>query len=141
MYGSCRCGNVELHWQLVDHSLVPRCCQCEYCATRELAWVSKSGTRLRSTVRRSAFYRTVTHGTQTARFHECTYCDTPVFASSEVEGDHYAVVNAACVQAPEIFMPARSISFTDETLAQRQKRRKSNWCLFDGLQFLDTGNQ
>jgi hypothetical protein len=64
-----------------------------------------------------------------------------VFASSEVEGDHYAVVNAACVQAQDAFMPGRSISFTDETLAQRQDRRKANWCMFDGLEIMDTGRE
>ncbi|MEP0200641.1 MAG: hypothetical protein ABJ084_14770 [Halioglobus sp.] len=101
--------------------------------------MSKSGTRLRCVVRRSAFYRTVTHGTQTAQFHECTFCDMPVLASSEVEGDHYAVVNAACMQAAGAFMPGRSISFADETLTQRQDRRKANWCMFDDLQIMDTG--
>jgi len=139
--GSCRCGNIELHWQLVDRSLVPRCCQCEYCVGKALAWVSKSGTRLRCAVHRSAFHRTVTHGTQTARFHECTYCDMPVFASSEVDGDHYAVVNAACMQTQEAFVSGRPISFADETLAQRETRRKANWCMFDGLQFMDAGKQ
>ena len=139
MYGRCHCGNVELHWQLVDHSLVPRCCQCDYCSTRALAWVSKSGTRLRATVHRSALYRTVTHGTQTAQFHECTYCDTTVLASSEVDGDDYAVVNALCVQTPKGFVPGRAVSFSNETLAHRQSRRKANWCIFDGLEVLNTG--
>jgi len=62
-----------------------------------------------------------------------------VLASSEVDGDDYAVVNALCVQTPKGFVPGRSIVFSGETLAQRQARRKANWCMFDGLQVLDTG--
>ena len=141
MYGSCNCGNVELHWQSVDCSLVPRNCQCGYCATRKIAWVSKSGTRLRCTVRRGSLYRSVAHGTQTARFHECTYCDTTVLASSEVDGDNYAVINANCMRPPKEFMPGRSVSFSGETLARRQSRRKANWCVFEGLQIMETGKQ
>lgn len=39
--GRCSCGNLSVHWQTVDYSVVPRACQCDYCRAHDAAWVAK----------------------------------------------------------------------------------------------------
>lgn len=100
MKGACPCRNIELHWQLVDLSLVPRKCDCAYCSAHGVSWVSKSGTRLRATVHNPGYYSVTRQGMGMASFHECTHCRMPVFASASIAGEDYAVVNAACLSNP-----------------------------------------
>jgi hypothetical protein len=128
MKGACACGNIELHWQLVDLSLVPRACDCDYCSGHGISWVSKSGTRLRAVVHNPLYYRIVQQGSGTADFHECTHCRMPVFASARIDGQDYAVVNAGCLANPQGFGEALPVSFTDESTDQRAQRRARNWC-------------
>ena len=127
MKGACPCRNIELHWQLVDMSLVPRRCDCDYCSDLGVSWVSKSGTRLRATVHNPAYYKVTHHGTGMASFHECTHCQLPVFASASVDGEDYAVVNAACLANPRGFADPVPASFGHESLEERCKRWQRNW--------------
>ncbi len=128
MRGHCRCRNITLDWQLVDHSLVPRRCSCSFCCARDLCWVSKQGTRLRVTINNPRYHELLRQGTETAEFHRCTHCDEVVLASSEIDGDLYAVINAATLNNPSGFAEPVSADFDGEDVGDRLERRRRNWC-------------
>ncbi|MCX2975128.1 hypothetical protein EYC87_16210 [Halieaceae bacterium IMCC8485] len=133
MKGACGCGNIELHWQLVDLSLVPRACACDYCSGYGANWVSKSGTRVRAVIHNPLYYSVVRQGSETAEFHECMRCQLPVFASATVDEQDYAVINASCVANPRGFGDPVPAFFGAESVEQRAQRRMHNWCLLTQL--------
>lgn len=79
------------------------------------------------------YYRVVRQGSQTAEFHECSRCQSPVFASATVDGQDYAVVNAGCLASSQSFGDSVPASFADESADQRAQRRARNWCLLTRL--------
>jgi len=128
MKGHCRCRNISLDWQTVDQSLVPRRCGCSFCLARDLTWVSKAGTRLRVTVNNPRYHELLRQGTETAEFHRCSYCDQVVFASSEINGDLFAVISAASLHNPAGFAEPVLADFDGEPVGDRLDRRRRNWC-------------
>ena len=128
MRGRCECGNIEVDWQVVDYSLAPRACQCDYCRERGAAWVSKSGSRFTATVHRPEQHRVATHGSGRARFHECTHCGQPVFVTAEIDGDLYGVLNAGCLRNPQGFPLPVEMDFSGQDPDQKRERWQRNWC-------------
>lgn len=132
MEGRCHCGNITLNWQPELPLAAPRACQCDYCRQRQAAYVSDSRTGFLVYIQHRDRHKIVTHGTQTAEFHECSACDRLVFVSSLIEDEHYGVINIRCLKAEDIGEkscdPAVVVSFADEELAARLARRKNNWC-------------
>ena len=126
--GQCECGNIQLHWQTVDLSLVPRACGCEYCAEHGAHWVSKHGTRFTAMINRPEQHRTVTHGSRSARFHECTHCNQPVFISADLQGEVFGVLNASCLSNPAGFAKPVAADFSSQNAEQKQERWRRNWC-------------
>jgi hypothetical protein len=126
--GHCRCRNIALDWQTVDHSLVPRRCGCSFCRARGLCWVSKRGTRLRVIINNPRYHELLRQGTETAEFHRCTHCDQVVLATSEIDGDIYAVISAVALDNPAGFAEAVCADFDGEAVGDRLNRRRLNWC-------------
>ena len=128
MYGCCPCKNIEIHWQLVDLSLVPRACQCSYCLSRHSACVSKAGTHFSVTIHNEAYHRVRTNGFETAQFHECSVCDRLVFVTSEIEKVLYGAISVYCLHNKQGFAEPVNVSFAGESLTERLARRQQNWC-------------
>ena len=128
MFGSCHCKNIEIRWQIIDFSLVPRACQCEYCRSRSAAWVSKSGSRFVASIRNGDLHRVVTHGSGNAHFHECTHCGDPVFVTAEIDGELYGVLNANCLYNPQGFGTPVATDFGSQSPGEKLERWRSNWC-------------
>jgi hypothetical protein len=128
MYGSCCCRNIEIRWQVIDLSLVPRACQCEYCRASKAAWVSKSGSRFKATIRKRELHRETTQGCGLARFHECSSCGDVVFVTAAIDGELYGALNASCMHNPQGFGPAISTEFGKQDSEQKVARWRSNWC-------------
>lgn len=126
--GGCRCGNITVSWQTRDYSVVPRACQCDYCASRSASYVSKSGTRFEVLIRQGSQHRCVHHGSRSASFHECGHCNELVFVSAELDGTCYGVLNSHCLNNSLGFSPSRATHFSDQTAEQMQERWRRNWC-------------
>lgn len=128
MYGSCKCKNIEVQWQTIDHSLVPRACQCSYCMSKGAAYVSKSGSKVEATIHDSNSYGKVQHGSKNAIFHECTNCGDVVFVSVEIDGEMYGAINANCLTNKMGFSNPLLTNFSGESGAEKRKRWRENWC-------------
>ena len=128
MYGSCKCKNIEIHWQLIDLSLVPRACQCSYCVSKGAVYVSKSRSRFEALIHDDACYARVQHGSKSATFHECTNCDVVVFVTVVIDGEVYGALNANCLINKIGFSTPVPTDFSAESGAHKQERWRQNWC-------------
>ena len=126
--GSCSCNNMRVNWHTLDHSLVPRACQCAYCLSRSAAYVSKSGTRFEVFIGNSDLHRTSRQGSNSAVFHECAYCNELVFVTASIENDQYGALNANCLNNTFGFGPARPVDYGGQSAQQKLDRWKLNWC-------------
>ena len=126
--GSCSCNNMRVNWHTLDHSLVPRACQCVYCLSRSAAYVSKSGTRFEVFIGNSDLHRTSRQGSNSAVFHECAYCNELVFVTASIESDQYGALNANCLNNTFGFGPARPVDYGGQSAQQKLDRWKLNWC-------------
>lgn len=126
--GGCSCNNIEITWHTVDHSLVPRACQCDYCLSKAAAYVTKSGTRFDVLIRSEKFHKKVQHGSNSAVFHECTNCNQVIFVTSEIEGELYGALNAIHLNSKQGFSASVKANFSSQTAEQKRERWRQNWC-------------
>ena len=126
--GSCRCNNIEVLWHTVDYSIVPRACQCEYCLAKGAAYVCKSGTAVEVCIHKEQLHRISTHGSKTARFHECGHCGDVVFVTADIDGDFYGVLNALCMKNTLGFPAPVKTDFRGHSAEQKRERWRQNWC-------------
>ncbi len=126
--GGCSCKNIEIVWHTVDHSLMPRACQCDYCLPKGAAYVSKSGTRVEVTIRSEQLHNEVRHGSENAVFHECTQCDQVVFVTAKFEGEVYGVLNANHLNNKFGFADPVERNFSSQTPEEKRDRWRENWC-------------
>lgn len=128
LQGSCGCGNITLSWDADGTILIPRACQCSYCAARRAAWVSQRSTAFHVTIHRPENHRTITQGSRIARFHECTCCKTTVFATALLERESYGILNARCLQQYSRLAAPVTTDFSAQDPERKQSRWRRNWC-------------
>ena len=126
--GGCRCNNIRITWHTVDHSVVPRACQCDYCLSKGVAYVSKSGTRFDVSVRSEALHKKVQHGSNSAVFHECANCCQLIFVTAEIDGELYGALNANHLNNKMGFSSPVETDFSSCTAQQKKERWRQNWC-------------
>lgn len=128
MRGSCDCNNIEIIWHVIDYSLVPRACQCDYCVTKSAAYVSKSATKFEAIIRNNNLHKTVQQGSNSAVFHECANCDQVIFVTIEIDGELYGALNANHLNNKLGFSTPVKTNFSSQTAQQKQERWRQNWC-------------
>jgi hypothetical protein len=127
IYGSCKCGNIQIDWDVDDFVRAPRACQCDYCVSKNASYLSEPDSALSVAIHNPELHRVIRHGTNTAEFHECSACNTLVFVSSIIDGAIYGVVNSQCLDNIELELPIK-MEFTEESAQERLARRCRNWC-------------
>ena len=128
MHGSCKCNNIVVQWQTVDYTVVPRRCRCEYCKTKNAAYVSKSGSRFSMEIHKDSFYRVMTHGSLLAKFHECLNCAELVCVTADIDGEIYGALNSNCMQNKLGFPRAIEFDFSNQSAEEKVERWRRNWC-------------
>jgi len=128
MYGSCKCKNIKVQWQVIDLTLVPRACQCSYCISKGAAYVSKSGSKFEVTIHDDNSYGKVRQGSGSAIFHECTNCEVVVFVTAKIGSEVYGALNANCLVNKMGFSTPIATDFSTESGAEKRKRWRQNWC-------------
>ena len=128
MRGSCECNNIEVKWQIVDLSLVPRACQCDYCAMKSAAYVTKAGTRFEVTIHNRVLHKMVQHGSGSAIFHECGHCGQIIFITAQIDGELYGALNANYLDNKMGFPAPIEINFSDQSAEQKRDRWRQTWC-------------
>lgn len=128
MRGNCSCKDIQITWQLVDHSLVPRACQCNYCISKSAAYVSKSGSRFEVLISNHKQHNIIQHGSNSADFHECGNCGQVAFVTAEIDGELYGALNANLLHNNFGFAEAVKANFSNQSAEQKMERWQKNWC-------------
>ena len=126
--GSCECNNIKVIWHTIDHSLVPRACQCEYCSSKDAAYVTKSGTKFEAIIQNENLHKQVQHGSRSAVFHECANCGQVIFVTSEIDGELYGALNARHLTNKFGFAEPVELNYSYQSLEQKRDRWRQNWC-------------
>lgn len=128
--GKCHCGNITytLEWLGDAREIPARACSCSFCIKHGGVWTSHPGSNLVVTVRDAAWVSKYAFGTRTATFHVCSRCGTVPFASCEIDGRLYAVVNVNTFENVEpAWLRRAEANVEGEDLESRIARRRSRW--------------
>ncbi|WP_156820732.1 hypothetical protein [Dasania marina] len=126
--GSCNCHNISYIWHKPDDTIIPRACQCHYCLSKGAAYATQTNTRLTVSINNSALHSVVQHGSNSAHFHECSYCDQVVFVTAEIAGRLYGAVNAMLITQKAYLAQPVKLDFSAQTPQQKQQRWQQSWC-------------
>jgi len=120
MIAYCNCKNLKITWDLRDLSITPRACQCDYCLSHDIQWLSKPG---------STSYETNKTGTRSAVFHKCSYCQTVIASTATINNRHYGAVNRNCLIEKHRFPKPKPVTIdNDQTARDRKTIWQQNWC-------------
>ena len=128
--GKCHCGNIsyELTWPTEGAQIPVRACSCSFCTKHGGTYTSHPEAALRGTLHDQARVTRYSFGTRTAEFYICDGCGVVPFATSEIEGNLYAVVNVNCFEGIEPERLVRAVAdFEGETTDSRLARRTRTW--------------
>jgi hypothetical protein len=128
MKGSCSCNNIEITWHVIDRSLIPRACQCDYCISKSAAYVSKSGTRFEVGIHSRRLHKTIRQSSNSAVFHECANCKQLVFVTWEKADEVFGALNSIHLTNTHGFSPPLKVDFSSQTPQEKQDRWQQNWC-------------
>lgn len=126
--GHCDCNNISIRWHCIDHSLVPRACQCDYCSSHRAAYVSKSASRVEINIQQPQYHRSIQHGSHSAVFHECSHCRQVVFVTADIDGVLYGALNARLLDNKISYTSPVATDFSEHSGEQKRQRWSKNWC-------------
>ena len=128
--GSCHCGNIRyvFRWPGEGSEMSVRSCSCTFCTKHGGTYTSHRDAELEADIDREALVSRYRFGTGTAEFYVCSRCGAVPFATSEIRGRLYAVVNVRTLDGvdPDAF-PRVITDFDGETVEDRLERRSCTW--------------
>ena len=128
--GSCHCGNIryEVTWPFEGTEIPARACGCEFCTKHRGTYTSHPRATLKAVIGSEAPISRYTFATGTAEFLVCGRCGVVPFASSEIDGHLYAVVNVNTFDpGMEVTFSVEDTDFDGESTQERLARRKKSW--------------
>jgi hypothetical protein len=128
--GSCHCKNIsfKLDWSPEPTEIPARACTCSFCVKHGGVWTSCATGALEVTIKNPAQVSTYAFGTKTATFHICAVCGVVPVVTSEINGQHYAVVSVNALEGvPNALLKRAPVSFDGEDEPTRLARRKKGW--------------
>jgi len=128
--GACHCGNISFEYAcpVVVTDLPARACGCDFCSKHGARYTSHPRATLVAQVSDASRVLHYRFGTETAEFFICAKCGILVFATSEIDGRLYAVVNVNAFDGLDhkAFAVVHT-SFDGETTDARLERRRRTW--------------
>ena len=126
--GKCRCGNIKTNWNCVDYTMTPRACQCTYCSDKNAAYLAKPGSLFELSINDKSNHKQVKQGSQTATFHECSFCDSLIAVTVEIDNTLYGILNAEFLNNKFEFSDPVETNFDGQSVDEKQQRWQRNWC-------------
>ena len=128
IHGQCQCGNIKTKWNCIDYSMSPRACQCDYCSNKQAAYVSKPGSLFELSIIDKQHHHKVKQGSETATFHECSYCNSLIAVTVEIDQILYGILNANFLNNKIEFADAIETNFDGQSIEEKRQRWQRNWC-------------
>jgi hypothetical protein len=125
--GQCQCGNIKVQWNCIDYSMSPRACQCDFCKPRNAAYVSKPGSLFELSANDNSHHKKVKQGSNTATFHECSYCDSLIAVTVDIDKTLYGILNARHLNNRIEFSDIVETDFDGQSVEQKKQRWQRNW--------------
>lgn len=128
--GGCHCGNIKVEFESVlsPAALPLRACQCDFCRRQGALSTSDPDGRIRLTVADPTQLQRYRFGLGVTDFLICQRCGVYVLAMSDIDGGHYAVLNANALECRTAMSGAAlPVEYGTEDEATRLKRRKLLW--------------
>ena len=127
--GGCHCGNIRVAFGTSKPlgDLVPRVCECSFCAKHGASYVFDSDASLliEATVKDAVGeYR---QGLEIARFLVCRRCGVLIAALFDDEAGSYGAVNARCLEDTSGLGPPQVIPPRSSTGEQRRRLWAKVW--------------
>lgn len=120
--GSCQCNQVELQLTLPKplQEYEPRACDCDFCAQRDVLYVSDPLSRLNIVSTINLFHSK--QGSEQAQFLSCVNCEQLVAVVTEINGELRGAINAECLDDSSLL--AKPVSVNPKSLNPTQKRER-----------------
>ncbi len=128
IHGQCQCSNIKTKWNCIDYSMSPRACQCDYCSNKQAAYVSKPGSLFELSIIDKQHHRQVKQGSETATFHECSYCNSLIAVTVEIDQILYGILNAKFLNNKFEFSEPVETNFENQSKQLKLDRWQKNWC-------------
>lgn len=128
--GGCHCGNLRYRFSTPNtpQDWPVRRCTCTYCTRFGACYTSGPDTRLDVRAHDSDAVSRYEFGTRTAEFFHCGVCGVMLFASCEIDGQRYAVLNINTLDDAEALqLTSTDMDFDGEQTTDRLARRQRNW--------------
>ncbi|HMM65482.1 MAG TPA: aldehyde-activating protein [Dokdonella sp.] len=129
LQGRCHCKGIGIEFTTAKDpaSFHPRACDCSFCCKHGAAWLSDPDGRLVFTEHRADVFHEYRQGSESARFLLCGRCGVCVGVVYEEGSQHFAAVNARCLDDRAEF--GDSVAVSPQTLGADEKiaRWKSVW--------------
>ena len=105
-----------------------RACQCTFCRKHAALGTSDPGGDLRFSADASSELQRYRFALRTADFLICRRCGVYVGAIIETARGAFGIVNLRALHAaPDDVAPTNPVSYADESIEQRRKRRRRGW--------------
>ncbi len=90
---NCKCGKVAVLLSISHdiENLEPRECDCDFCSSHELIYLSESNGKL--SIEAHDTLKQLKQGSEQAIFWQCVFCDQIIAVTSEFEGKIKGAVN------------------------------------------------
>ena len=132
--GKCHCGNITFEFHrpdfdpASDDALPVRSCTCSFCVKHGGVYTSHPEGSLQATIADDAEVGLYQFGTGTAHFYICRKCGIFPFVISEINGNHYAVVNVNTFENVDRSKLVHAVAdFEGESVDGRLDRRTRTW--------------
>ena len=128
--GSCYCGNLQISFETgFNHTNLPvRVCQCSFCRAHGNITATDPKGRVNIRAIDPAHVRHYRFGLGITDFLICANCGVFVAAVMEIDGMHYASINANVLDdRPRLQQLPVPVDYSNESVDQRRARRIKHW--------------
>ena len=124
---SCQCGKIEILLSLPHaiETIEPRMCDCDFCKSHELTYLSEPVGEL--IIKGNRGLRQLKQGSEQAIFWQCKSCNQIVAVTSEFEGQIKGAVNSNLFTKSRVLSPPVTVSPKILSPEKKRERWASTW--------------
>lgn len=125
--GGCTCGSVWLHLSLPEvlPTYAARACNCDYCSSRGIAWVSDPAGNL--VINSEVALSVSKQGSNQASFLACSQCDDVVAVTVESKVGRIGAMNATLLMEYDLMSAAQATSPQSLSAEEKVVRWERLW--------------
>lgn len=129
--GACQCGRHQFELQLPKplSEYVPRRCDCDFCTSRSIEYISDPNARL--LIAKKSINQFKQQGSDQAKFLECDQCKTMfsvIYEQPALKSHRFGAVNYNCLLQAKNNHPSQTVSPKLLSAEEKHARWQEIWC-------------